>query len=89
MEARLVTSTAASDSFSTMSDDDNDDDMDGDNSDGRGIDEYAGEAGAAGSDDYRRRKFTLRYNPSVERPLLKKGGYVFDAYNALVPPLPN
>ena len=63
-------------------DDDNDDDMDGDNSDGRGVDEYAGEAGAAGSDDYRRRKFTLRYNPSVERPLLKKGGYVFDAYNA-------
>ncbi|MAX38633.1 MAG: hypothetical protein CME33_18920 [Gimesia sp.] len=63
-------------------DDDNDDDENGDNSDGRGIDEFAGEAGWPGSDDYQRRAFRLRYNNSVERPLLKKGGYVFDAKNA-------
>jgi len=45
-------------------------------------DEKAGEAGWPGSDDYQRRAFRLRYNTSVDRPLLKKGGYVFDAINA-------
>jgi len=57
-------------------------DDDGDKDDGGSTDEYAGEAGWIGSDDFRRRSFTLRYNTSVEKPLLKKGGYVFDAINA-------
>ncbi len=57
-------------------------DDDGDKDDGGNTDEYAGEAGWPGSDDYRRRAFRLHYNTSVERPNLKKGGYVFDAYNA-------
>ena len=57
-------------------------DDDGDKDDGGGTDEFAGEAGWPGSDDYRRRAFKLRYNTSVDRPLLKKGGYVFDAINA-------
>ncbi len=45
-------------------------------------DERAGEQGAPGSDDFQRRSFTLRFNTSVEKPLLKKGGYVFDSINA-------
>ena len=57
-------------------------DDDGDKDDGGGTDEYLGEAGWPGSDDYLRRKFTLRYNTSVDKPLLKKGGYVFDSINA-------
>lgn len=57
-------------------------DDDGDKDDGGNTDEYAGEAGWPGSDDYRRRAFKLRYNTNVDRPNLKKGGYVFDAINA-------
>lgn len=57
-------------------------DDDGDKDDGGATDEKAGEAGWPGSDDYRRRAFRLRYNTSVEKPLLKKGGYVFDVINA-------
>ena len=57
-------------------------DDDGDKDDGGSTDEYAGEAGWPGSDDYRRRDFILRYNTSVDKPNLKKGGYVFDSINA-------
>ncbi|QDT23836.1 hypothetical protein [Gimesia chilikensis] len=57
-------------------------DDDGDKDDGGATDEKEGEAGWPGSDDYRRRRFRLRYNTSVEKPLLKKGGYVFDVINA-------
>ncbi|QDU53036.1 type IV pilus modification PilV family protein [Gimesia panareensis] len=53
-----------------------DDDKDG------STDEQAGEQGAAGSDDYRRRAFRVRFNTNVEAPNLKRGGYVFDAINA-------
>tara|TARA_R110002111_G_scaffold262702_1_gene340344 strand:- start:50577 stop:51944 length:1368 start_codon:yes stop_codon:yes gene_type:complete len=45
-------------------------------------DEPKGERGALGSDDKQIDTFTLYYNTNVEKPALKKGGYVFDAYNA-------
>ncbi|MFK7777972.1 MAG: prepilin-type N-terminal cleavage/methylation domain-containing protein [Gimesia sp.] len=57
-------------------------DDDGDKDDGGNTDEYAGEAGWPGSDDYRRREFRLHFNTDVEKPLVKKGGYVFDSINA-------
>lgn len=53
-----------------------DDDNDG------ATDETAGEQGATASDDFQRRAFTLHFNTNVEKPLLKKGAYVFDAINA-------
>ncbi len=53
-----------------------DDDNDGSD------DERAGEQGAIGSDDFQRREFRLHFNPSVDKPLVKKGGYVFDTHNA-------
>jgi len=53
-----------------------DDDNDGSD------DERLGEQGAIGSDDIQRREFTLHFNSSVEKPKIKKGGYVFDTHNA-------
>ena len=53
-----------------------DDDNDG------STDEQAGEQGATGSDDYRRRAFRVRFNTNVDPPNLKRGGYVFDTVNA-------
>jgi hypothetical protein len=45
-------------------------------------DEQLGEQGAPGSDDVQNRKFTVTFNTNVEKPNLKRGGYVFDAINA-------
>ena len=45
-------------------------------------DERLGEQGWPGSDDFQNRSFTLHFNTNVDKPLLKKGGYVFDAINA-------
>lgn len=53
-------------------------DDDNDNS----TDEQRGEQGAFGSDDIQHRSFTLHFNSNVDKPLLKKGGYVFDTFNA-------
>lgn len=56
-------------------------DMVDDDNDGT-TDERLGEQGTPGSDDFQRRRFQLHLNSAVERPLLKRGGYIFDPKNA-------
>lgn len=52
------------------------------NDDGiNGVDDF-GERGALGSDDVKRNSFRLYFNMNYEKPLLKKGGYIFDHQNA-------
>lgn len=52
------------------------------NDDGINGTDDSGEKGAVGSDDYKRSSFRLFFNPNYDKPLLKKGGYIFDHQNA-------